>query len=134
MQSDRKWNDKLNDLLNEALEECGSRYPLDLGLLVEKAIRGLHAPRRDALAKKQIRRELGSRLRRWPPPDELPLIPGLLDGYVRGDGGYVRTTKLSLEDWRAQRTRLARQADTLMTRVAAIDKLLEQLRADKERA
>ena len=136
MQDDRKWNDKLNDLLAQAIKECGTRYPLELTVLIDAALRGERKPRRDALAKKQIRREICVRLRRWPAPDELPLIPGLFDGYVQTERGLVHTSKLSMralrDFWRARSARFKRQADTLMTRAEAIDKMLLQLKNDEE--
>lgn len=135
MKHDRNWHDKLDGLLNTLVEDCGLNYPVNPGVLVDAALKGERPTKRNELAKKEVRRQLSSKLRRWPTPsDQQPLLPGLalpLDGWLRTDAGYVPASKLSTENWRDRAFTLRRRANALLTTVAAIDGMLEEVRTEE---
>ena len=86
MAVDRKWHTKLKLIVDAAVKQSGF-WPIDPAPLVNKALKGERAPKRTELAQKEVRREIGCKLRRW--RDALPLIPGLLDIHIREWDRYI---------------------------------------------
>jgi hypothetical protein len=116
----------LIDLIKTAVEEALSTGTIDFDALVDKAFKEETADGREALAKKQIRHDIGLRLRKWALAVEQPMIPDLLDGYVEKDGDYIHASQLSREEWLVRKRKIRARINTLLLREAAIDEMLSQ--------
>ena len=112
------WNDTIASKIGDD--------PIDFDALVDEIFKGESETSREALAKKQIRQNLGLRLRKWALAVEQPMIPDLLDGFVERDGDYIHASNLSREEWTIRKYKLQRRIVTLEERVAAIDEVLSQ--------
>jgi hypothetical protein len=123
MAMDRVWHRKLKLIVDAAVKQSGF-WPIDPDPLVKKALRGERAPKRTTLAKMEVRREIGTKLRRW--RDALPLIPGLLDSFAKIDAGYVRERHMPSGDLQKRRTRYKKQGDGCFAKMTAIDEILKQ--------
>ena len=120
------WNKKLNHLLVVAISEAGPEGPLDFDMLVKSALLGEPEQNRDALAEKQVRREIGIKLRKWTFAVEQPLIPDLLDGFIQRDGDYIHTSQLSREEWDIRILKLDQTIRTLVARRTAMQEARDQ--------
>ena len=72
------WNEKLNRLIIFAIAEAGTEDPIDFDLLVKSALWKASDETLNALAEKQVRREVGTKLRKWAIAVEQPMIPDLI--------------------------------------------------------
>jgi hypothetical protein len=116
-----------NDLIREAIRKSGADDSVGFDALVDEIFAGESEDSREALAKKQIRQELGFKLRKWALKVEQPLIPDLLDGFVKKDDDYIHASNLSREEWTFRKHKLQRRIITLEERVTAIDNVLSQI-------
>jgi hypothetical protein len=125
MKRDRRWSEKLNGIVTAAVKEFGID-PIDPTPLVDKALRGERAEKRNSLAKMETRREIGGKLRRWRSADTQPVFPGLLDSFAKMDKGYVRERHMPSGELQKRRTRYKKQGDGCFTKMNAIDRILQQ--------
>lgn len=116
-----------NDLIREAIRKSGADDSVGFDALVDAIFKEESEDGREALAKKQIRQELGFKLRKWALKVEQPLIPDLLDGFVERGGDYIHASNLSREEWTFRKHKLQRRVITLEERIAAIDDVLSQV-------
>ena len=111
------------DYITGSIRQDGS---IDFSALVKTVFEGESEDNREALAKRQIRRELGIILRRWTAEVEQPLIPDLLDGFVEKEGSYIHASQLSREEWDVRILKLDQTIRTLVARRTAMQEARDQ--------
>ena len=121
-----EWSAKLNQLIIEAIAEAETDGPIDFSLLVKLALRGESEQSLKTLAEKQVRREVGIKLRKWALAVDQPMIPDLLDGFIEKEGNYIHASQLSREEWDIRILKLDQTIRTLVARRTAMQEARDQ--------
>jgi len=121
-----EWSAKLNQLIVEAIAESEPDGTIDFNMLVKLALQGESEQSVNALAEKQVRREVGIKLRKWALAVDQPMIPDLLDGFVEREGSYIHASQLSREEWDIRILKLDQTIRTLVARRTAMQEARDQ--------
>ena len=120
------WNEELDNLLERAAKDCSFESPISLNILASIAYKWASPSWKIILGTKRARDDLGKKIRKRRAEDEQPMIPELLDGYAKIDGGYVHMSQLPRGEILHRRNKLQKRVRTSLLKIAAYDELLAQ--------